>query len=135
MLTSLSPSNAENQYRAAENEVGLQLAFDHFATCGDGEMDVRGFVRFAKDLKFLTRRFTTVDVENIFRKAIAKIQSLAEDDPLKKAVFFNKRINFIAFRSVAVGALAFGRSMTVDDLMGHVLLHYMELKDSTAGKE
>lgn len=90
-------------------------------------MTIHDFVKFCKDLKVLTRRFTSVQAENIFRKSVAKLQSLEDGNPLKDCLFYDKRINFLAFRSIAVVMLAKERSMTLDEFMGHILPNIVEL--------
>lgn len=78
-------------------------------------------------MKVLTKRFTNVEAEVLFRKVVAKLQSLNDADPLKECLIFDKRINYVAFRSVAFALVAKSRSMTVDELASFILPSVVEL--------
>ena len=128
---SVDEDSVNMQTKAVENEVGINIAFQMFCKPkSPEEMDIRDFVKLWRDLKVLTRRFNSVEVESIFRKTIAKLQSLEDTDPLKECLFFDKRINYVAFRSISFGMIAKGRSMTVDDLASFILPNVMELHEA-----
>lgn len=130
-IGSMDEDSTDMQSKAVENEVGVNIAFEMFCKQKTpGEMDIRDFVKLWRDLKVLTRRFSSVEVESIFRKTVAKLQSLDDCDPLKECLFFGKRINYVAFRCISFAMVANGRSMTVDDFSSFILPNVMELHGS-----
>ncbi len=94
--------------------------FQTYATMD--ELDCAQFKNMLKDLNLLTKRFTAFEAELLFKKVIAKGLSLEEGNPLFEGIIGEKRINYLVFRSIAIGLIARQRSSTVDELLSVLYL-------------
>lgn len=100
-----------------EAETIMEKVFELFATRVKGEMDVNEFKKLIRETNVATTKFTTLDAEIVFRKTLAKVESLGASSPLAAGVIFGKRITFPVFQQVAVPLTAQTRRCLIDDLI------------------
>lgn len=109
------------------SEIILEEVFEEYCLVV-GEMDASSCKKMFRENNLLSKKFTAVDVDIIFRKSIAKILSSPDDNPLREGVVFEKRVTYPVFRSEIVGQAAHKRNMTLDDFLELLKKNYIETR-------
>lgn len=107
-------------------EIILEEVFQEYCAIPE-EIDASGAKKMLRENNLLSKKFTTVDVDIIFRKTIANILAGPEESPLRNGVIFEKRINYEVFRSEFIGSVAKMRNLTLDDLLELLKQNYIAL--------
>jgi hypothetical protein len=108
-------------------EIILEEIFSEFCAV-PGEIDASGIKKMFRENNLLSKNFTTLDVDTVFRKAIAKVMSSEEDNPLRAGVFFEKRMNYTVFRAEVIGPAAHKRNLTLDKFLELLKTNYIAIK-------
>jgi hypothetical protein len=93
-----------------------------------GEADINDCKKMFREQNLLSKKFTTVDVDTVFRKAVAKVMSSEEDNPLREGVIFEKRMTYPVFRAEVVGPAAKKRGITLDQFLEMLKTNYITIK-------
>jgi hypothetical protein len=118
-----SASVGSSVISSEEAEKILQKSFELYPTRVPHEMDINEFKKLLREANITTTKFTTLDVEVIFRKTLAKVESLDPGNHLASGVIFGKRFTFPVFQQIAVPLVAQTRRCIIDDLVALFKIH------------
>lgn len=108
------------------SELILEEVFQGYCTV-PGEIDASTCKKMFRENNVLSKKFTAVDIDIIFRKAVAKILASADDNPLRDGVIFEKRVTYPVFRAEIVGQAAHTRGMTLDAFLDLLKKNYIAI--------